>query len=371
MGYATRQFAHQSRDGRRLFAFGPYSEYLDQSVYVHVAGHNVRMFVFANHFNLLVLVPDLADDFLNQIFDGHQARHPTVLVHHHRHANIVLLHIAQQVADQFALGHKVDITAHDRVHSAIVGFGVRDLQDVLREDDAHDVMDGAFEHRHPGETFGAQQFDKLLDGGVGRNSHDLRPRFHRLAYGLLAELHHRLDQVPIAFIQDAFFLPGLDERVYRLRLGLRRFVRMLLGQRRDRLQESQHQGDRQDHVDQNSQEPRAAHQPFSAGPRKENKWQKAVKQNDDEDQAQGSLKNLVDTPGAVAKYSEAHHHGDSSCHDLGQHRHGESSACPAYSQSRLDSLLEVGNVLLEFPGEKSSDLGVHAIRVGNQRQQAE
>ena len=149
-----------------------------------------------------------------------------------------------------------------------MGFGVRHLQDILGEDDPHDVMDGALENRHPGKRFGAQQFDEFLDGGVGGNGHDFRPRLHGLADRLLAELHHRLDQVAIAFIQNAFFLAGFDERVHRFRLGLRRFVRMLLGQRRNRLQESQHQSDRQRQVDQDAQHPHAAHQPLAVGPAK-------------------------------------------------------------------------------------------------------
>ena len=38
-----------------------------------------------------------------------------------------------------------------RVHGAVVGFGVRHLQDVLGKDDAYNVMDGAFVNRHPGK----------------------------------------------------------------------------------------------------------------------------------------------------------------------------------------------------------------------------
>ena len=318
-----------------------------------------------------MLVADLSDDFFHQVFDGHQAGHSAVFVHDNGHADIVLLHLAQQIADQLALGHKIDIAAHDGVHGAIVGFGVRHLQHVLGEDDAHDVMDGAFENRHPGKRLGAQQFDELLDRGVGRNGHDFRPRLHGLADSLLAELHHRLDQVAIAFIQDAFFLAGFDERIHRFRLGFRSFVRMLLGQRRDRLQEPQHQGDRQRDVDQYSQQHRAAHQPFAPRPRKENKRQKAVEQDDDEDQAERGLKNLVDAPAAFTEHREAHQQGDGSGNDLRQHRHGERGARPAHSQPGLDSLLEGGNVVLELARKKSSNLGVHAIRVGDQRQQAE
>ena len=116
---------------------------------------------------------------------------------------------------------------------------------------------------------------------------------------------------------------------------------------------------------------RPAHQPFAPGPRKENKRQKAIEQNDDEDEAQRGLENFVDAPGAVAEHREAHQHGDGSRYDLGQHRHGERGARPAYSQPGLNSLLEGGNVFLELPRKEFADLGVDAVHVGDQGQQAE
>ena len=62
------------------------------------------------------------------------------------------------------------------------------------------------------------------------------------------------------------------------------------------MQEAQHQRDRQREIDQNAQNPAAAHQPFAARAGKENKRKKAVEQNDDEYQAERGLKNLVDPP---------------------------------------------------------------------------
>ena len=137
-----------------------------------------------------------------------------------------------------------------RVHRTHVGFGVRHLQHVLGKHDAYDVMNRAFENRHPRKRLGPQQLDKLLHGRVGGDGHNFRPRLHGLANGFFAELHHRLDQVAIAFVQNAFLLARFDERVHRFRLGLGRLVRMFLGKRRDRLQEPDHQGHRQHDVDQ-------------------------------------------------------------------------------------------------------------------------
>ncbi len=195
-------------------------------------------------------------------------------------------------------------------------------------------------HRHARKRFGAQQFDELLDCRIRRNGDDLRPRLHGLANSLFAELDHRLDQVSIAFVENAFFLTGFDQRVHRFSVGLRSFVRVLLGQCGDRLQEAQHQRDRQREIDQNAQNPAAAHQPFAARPGKEDKRQKTVEQNDDQYQAERGLKNFVDTPAPLVEHREAHQQGDRSRHDLGQHRHGERGAGAADSQLGLNSLLE-------------------------------
>ena len=43
------------------------------------------------------------------------------------------------------------------------------------------------------------------------NRHDFRPRRHDLAHRLVAELHHRLDQVAVAFLQNALFLAGFNQ----------------------------------------------------------------------------------------------------------------------------------------------------------------
>ena len=146
---------------------------------------------------------------------------------------------------------------------------------------------------------------------------------------------------------------------------------MLLGQRGDRLQEAQHQRDRQREIDQNAQNPAAAHQPFAARPGKENKRQKAIEQNDDEYKAERGLKNLVDPPAPLFEHREAHQQGDRSRHDLGQHRHGERGAGAADSQLGLNSLLERSNVFLELARKEPPDLGIYAVGVRDERQQAE
>jgi len=46
--------------------------------------------------------------------------------------------------------------------------------------------------------------------------HHFGTRFHSLAHRLPAELDHRLDQIPIACLNDALFLSGLNQGIHRL-----------------------------------------------------------------------------------------------------------------------------------------------------------
>ena len=215
----------------------------------------------------------------------------------------------------------------------------------------------------------AQQLDELLDRGVGRNGDNFRPRLHGLAHGFFAEFHHRLDQVAVAFVQNAFFLTGFDQRIDGFRLGLRLLVGVFLGQSRHRLQEAQHQGHRQHQIDEacSSSTQRVSH--CALGAREKNEGQEAVKHDHDQDQAQRGLQNFVNAPGPVAEHGEAHQHGDGGRRQLGQHRHGQRGARPAHSQPRLDVLLEGVDVVLKFAGKKLADFGVEAIHVGDQGQQ--
>src|SRR5437899_1580565 len=123
-----------------------------------------------------MLVADFADDFFDQIFDRNQAGDTAVFIHHDGHANVTALHLAQQVADQFAFGDKVDVATHQGVDGTGVGFGVGDLKNVLSMKNALYVVDGAFVNRDPRIGLGLQQIDHLFDGGVNRDGDHLGAR---------------------------------------------------------------------------------------------------------------------------------------------------------------------------------------------------
>ncbi len=188
------------------------------------------MIVLTHDFSFLVFVSDLTHDFFDQILDRDQSRHSPILVDHDGHANIVLLHLAQKFAPQLTFGYKIHIFPHERVQGARVRLSVRHLQNILRVNDSLNVMNRPFEHWHTGKRFHAQQFNELLDRGIGRDGDDFRPRLHRLSHRLFAKFHDRLDHVTVALVQDSFLLTGFNQRIHGFRLGFRLFIRMPFGQ---------------------------------------------------------------------------------------------------------------------------------------------
>ena len=124
---SSRQFADQPRHGGRFFTFGADAEQLIEPVHIHAAGYHVGVIALAHDLRLLVFIADLANNFFDQIFDRHKASHAAVFIYHNGHTDVFLLHLAEQIAAQLALRHKVNILAHKRAHSPSASFAIRHL----------------------------------------------------------------------------------------------------------------------------------------------------------------------------------------------------------------------------------------------------
>src|SRR5271157_2483286 len=233
------------------------------------------------------------------------------------------------------------------------------------------MVNRTFVHGDAREMLAPEQLDHLLDGAVGRDRYHLRPWLHRLAHRFAAELDHRLDQVAIAFLDNAFFLSGFNQGVNGFGGSFRWSVGALAGERGDGLAESEHQRHRQDEVNQQAQEQRPVGQPAAAGSRKKDEGQQAVKNDDDQHQAERGLEDFVNAPGAVAKDGEADDHGNGGGDQLRQNGHGERGAGARDSEARLDDLLEGVDVVLELAREEFANLLIETVHVGDQRQLAE
>src|SRR6202044_2816698 len=100
----------------------------------------------------------------------------------------------------------------------------------------------------------------------------------------------------------------------------------------------------------------------------ENKRQKLVEDDDDQNQADGRLQHFVDAPQLIAENGVAHKQGDSRGSQLLEHGHGERRAGAADAQAGLNLLLEDVDVVLKVARKKFAHLLVDAIDVRSQRQ---
>ena len=105
------------------------------------------------------------------------------------------------------------------------------LEHVAHVHEADDLVDGLLVDRNARVLLVDDQLAQLLERGVGRNGHDVGPRRHHFAHHLVAELHHRLDQLAVVFLDEAFFGAGRDQRFDVLgRGGLLRLRRGIVGE---------------------------------------------------------------------------------------------------------------------------------------------
>ena len=106
-----------------------------------------------------------------QVFDGDQAGDAAVLVDDDAHVLLFALHLAQQLVA--ALGFRdEDGRALDAGDGACAGFLVGDLQQVVGEGDAGNVVERAGVDGNAGEVVFAQQLEKLLEGDGSGNGED-------------------------------------------------------------------------------------------------------------------------------------------------------------------------------------------------------
>ena len=146
---------------------------------------------------------------------------------------------------------------------------------------------------------------------------------------------------------------------------------VLIGQRSHRLQKAEHNRHRHYQVDQHLQNQDPVSQPLPFRAREEHKRQKAVEDDDNEDQANRRLQNLVDAPALVAENQEARQESNQRHGQLRKHCHGQGSAGAGHPQFRFNFLFEDVDVVLKFAGEKFTNFLVDSMDVRNQRQQSQ
>ena len=163
-------------------------------------------------FRRVVLVEDLTDDFLEQIFHRDDAGGSTVLVEHDRHVLLQPLEVGENLLDFARAGYDVH-GPHDRrqVESFDVGARGEQLQQVLGEHDSDNVVDGLVVNRitrqarflNDAEHFGERGFDGQRD--------ELRARGHHFARVLFGKLEYCVDEIGVVRLHLTALLRLLDQ----------------------------------------------------------------------------------------------------------------------------------------------------------------
>ena len=122
------------------------------------------------------------------------------------------LHLAQQLVAALGFRNK-DGRALDAGDGAGAGFLVGDLQQVVGEGDAGDVVERAGVDGDAGEVVLAQLLEELLERDGAGNGEDGGARRHHLADQLVAELDGGADQFAVALFEDSLFFAGFEQRL--------------------------------------------------------------------------------------------------------------------------------------------------------------
>src|SRR6185369_3499240 len=140
---APSNLTDQPGDGGCFAVLGTKAEKLGQPIDIHAAWHHVGVLRLLHDFGFVVIIANLTHDLFHHVFNGDNPCDGAILVNHNFQTDILTLHFTQQIAHALGLRHKSDIAFHnarDRTHTR---FSIGELHDVMRDDDADNVVDRA------------------------------------------------------------------------------------------------------------------------------------------------------------------------------------------------------------------------------------
>ena len=161
----------------------------------------------------VVLVVDFADQLLDQVLEGDDARGAAVLVHHERHMVTRAAHLRQGGQQPLAAGHPVQVPGQitHRGSRRAVGSG----QEVAQMHEAdHVVLRGVY-HREPGVASGRGEPGCLGHAETDVEEDHLRARNHQLPHVAVASGKHVIDELTFHAVKHC----ALCEQVAQFRLG--------------------------------------------------------------------------------------------------------------------------------------------------------
>ena len=158
----------------------------------------------------VVLVADLADDFLEQVLGRDEARRPAVLVDHDGTLRLLPLEHLEQLGHPLGLGDDERRPQQAGNRPRIVGDVEEDQ--ILDEHEAGDVVEALLEHGKPRVLLFAEQRAQFADGGRVPDRDDIGARRHHLAHQRVAEIDDALEKLSLLALDDSLLLAGVEVR---------------------------------------------------------------------------------------------------------------------------------------------------------------
>ena len=141
-----------------------------------------------------------------------QPGRPAVLVEDDRDVDLPPLELVEQVVDRHRLGDEDRGPEERAERRARVGAGLQERQQVLRVEDADDLVDRLLVDRDPAVALVDDPVDRLLERRRGGQPDDRDPRDHHLVEAALAELDDRVDHLLLLGLEDALLAAPLDDQ---------------------------------------------------------------------------------------------------------------------------------------------------------------
>ena len=145
----------------------------------------VRPFRQAWRQDLVMLVLDLADNFLDQIFDGDHAVGAAIFIDHDRHMRAGVPHLHQEVENLHRGRHEQEF-AHDRLQFEMFAISPK-RQEILQMHHARDVIERLAHDGHPRMGALPHRGDHLIERRGDVERLDVGSRHHHVPELKLAE----------------------------------------------------------------------------------------------------------------------------------------------------------------------------------------
>ena len=279
------------------------------------------------------------------------------------------LHLAQQFVAALGFGDEGG-GAQNAGDGARAGFLVGDLQQVVSEGQALDVVERAGVDGHARVILPAQQLEELLQGDRFFDGEDLGARGHDFADQHVAELDGAADKVAVALLEDALFFAGLDKG-FDIDSGLLFGGGGLLGQRCDGEEKSDEDGDGRNQPEQQANGPEQARRPQAPRAVEKQRGNELVGEDDDQHHGKNGLGDLKRGGRAGVRGPDeekrAEPESDEAERELLENGGAKIGVLAAEAEVGLDALLPRVEVLLHLAAEDLAELRVDALDVRGQR----